>query len=99
MRRFTAHTLDASLDDLRNEATAAGLAELAPATRVLGNLELQAKYLPRRPSLLPRLMSAINSDSSSMREVARIIGEDGTLLGGLLQRQLRESSGHDGDPL
>jgi len=85
MRRFTAHTLDASLDDLRNEATPAELAELEPAVRVLRNLELQAKYLPRRPSLLPRLMSAINSDASSMREVARIIGEDGTLLGGLLK--------------
>jgi HD-like signal output (HDOD) protein len=85
MRRFTAHTLDASLDDLRSEATPSELAELEPAMRVLGNLELQAKYLPRRPSLLPRLMSAISSDSSSMRQVARIIGEDGTLLGGLLQ--------------
>ena len=83
--RFTAHALDASLDDLRNEATAAELAELEPATRALGDLELQAKYLPRRPSLLPRLMTAINSDSNSMREMAKIIGEDGTLLGGLLQ--------------
>ena len=83
--RFTAHALDASLDDLRNEATAAELAELEPATRALGDLELQAKYLPRRPSLLPRLMTAINSDSNSMREMAKIIGEDGTLLVGLLQ--------------
>jgi HD-like signal output (HDOD) protein len=85
MRRFMAHALDASLDDLRNEATPSEIADLAPATRVLRDLELQAKYLPRRPSLLPRLMSAINSDSNSMREMAKIIGEDGTLLGGLLK--------------
>jgi HD-like signal output (HDOD) protein len=85
MRRFTAHALDASLDDLRYEATPLELAELEPATRVLGDLELQAKYLPRRPSLLPKLMTAINSDSNSMREMAKIIGEDGTLLGGLLK--------------
>jgi HD-like signal output (HDOD) protein len=85
MLRFTAHALDASLDDLRHEATPSELAELEPATRVLGDLELQAKYLPRRPSLLPRLMTAINSDSNSMRDMARIIGEDGTLLGGLLR--------------
>jgi HD-like signal output (HDOD) protein len=85
MLRFTAHALDASLDDLRREPTPAELAELEPAARVLGDLELQAKYLPRRPSLLPRLMGAINSDSNSMREMARIIGEDGTLLGGLLK--------------
>ena len=70
---------------MRNEATPSELAELEPATRVLGDLELQAKYLPRRPSLLPRLMTAINSDSNSMRDMARIIGEDGTLLGGLLR--------------
>jgi HD-like signal output (HDOD) protein len=30
-------------------------------------------------------MTAINSDSNSMRELAKIIGEDGTLLGGLLK--------------
>jgi HD-like signal output (HDOD) protein len=85
MRRFTALALDANLDDLRNEATPLELARLAPAMRVLGDLELQAKYLPRRPSLLPRLMTAINNDSNSMRELAKIIGEDGTLLGGLLR--------------
>ncbi|HET9864267.1 MAG TPA: HDOD domain-containing protein [Steroidobacteraceae bacterium] len=84
MRRFMAHSLDSSLGDLRIEATPAELAALEPAARVLGDLELHAKYLPRRPSLLPRLMSAINSDTS-MREMAAIIGEDGTLLGGLLR--------------
>jgi HD-like signal output (HDOD) protein len=85
MRRFMAYALDASLGDLRNEATPSELEALEPAARVLGDLELQAKYLPRRPSLLPRLMTAINSDSNSMREMARIVGEDGTLLGGLLK--------------
>jgi HD-like signal output (HDOD) protein len=85
MRRFTAYALDASLGDLRNEATAGELAGLEPATRVLADLELQEKYLPRRPSLLPRLMSAISSDSNSMREMAGIIGDDGALLGGLLK--------------
>jgi HD-like signal output (HDOD) protein len=85
MRRFMAHTLDVSLGDLRNEATPSELVALEPATRVLGDLELQAQYLPRRPSLLPRLMTAINNDSNAMRELATIIGEDGTLLGGLLK--------------
>jgi HD-like signal output (HDOD) protein len=85
MRRFMAHALDANLQDLKDEATEEELAVLEPAARVLGDLDLQAKYLPRRPSMLPRLMSAINSDSNSMREMAKIIGEDGTLLGGLLK--------------
>jgi HD-like signal output (HDOD) protein len=85
MRRFMAHTLDANLGDLRSETTPTELAEIEPAVRALGDLELQAKYLPRRPSLLPRLMTAINSDANSMRDMARIIGRDGTLLGGLLK--------------
>ena len=85
MRRFTAHALDANLNDLRDEATAEELALLEPAARVLGDLELQARYLPRRPSLLPRLVSAINSDANSMREIAAILAEDGALLGGLLK--------------
>jgi HD-like signal output (HDOD) protein len=85
MLRFTAHALDASLDDLRTEPTPEELAELEPATRVLGDLDLQAKYLPRRPSLLPRLMTAINNDTNSLREMASIIGDDGTLVGGLLK--------------
>jgi HD-like signal output (HDOD) protein len=85
MRRFSALTLDANLVDLKDEATPQELAVLEPAARALGDLELQAKYLPRRPSLLPRLMSAISSDKNSMREMAKIIGEDGTLLGGLLK--------------
>jgi HD-like signal output (HDOD) protein len=85
MRRVMAHSLNANLADLRDEATPAELVELAPAARVLQDMKLQAKYLPRRPSLLPRLMSAINNDTNSMRDMARIIGEDGTLLGGLLR--------------
>src|SRR4051812_29046042 len=51
MRRFTAHALDANLADLRDEVTPEELAILEPAARVLGDLEMQAKYLPRRPSL------------------------------------------------
>jgi HD-like signal output (HDOD) protein len=85
LRCFTVHALDASLADLRIDATPSERAELEPAARVLADLELQAKYLPRRPALLPRLMNAIHNDTSSIREMAKIIGEDGALLGGLLK--------------
>jgi HD-like signal output (HDOD) protein len=85
MLRFTAHALDSSLTDLRDEVSEQELVALEPAAQALGDLELQAKYLPRRPSLLPQLVSAINSDSNSMRDMAKIIAEDGTLLGGLLK--------------
>src|SRR6185503_11278991 len=70
MRRFTALALDADLGDLRSEATERERAALEPAALVLGDLELQAKYLPRRPSLLPKLVNAINSDANSMRDMA-----------------------------
>src|SRR6187402_3062021 len=59
LRRFTAYALDASLGDIRDQDCESDLAVLEPARRVLSGLELQAKYLPRRPSLLPRLMSSI----------------------------------------
>src|SRR5262249_5231711 len=85
MLRFTAHALDSKLGDLRDEVTQQELDVLEPAVRALGDLEVQAKYLPRRPSLLPQLVSAINSDTNSMRDMAKIIGEDGTLLAGLLK--------------
>jgi HD-like signal output (HDOD) protein len=85
LRRFTAYALDANLGDIKDVDCAVDAALLDPARRVLGKLELQAKYLPRRPSLLPRLMSAISSDTNSMRELAKIIGDDGALLGGLLR--------------
>ena len=85
LRRFTAYALDASLGDIKEQDCEADLAALEPARRVLSGLELQAKYLPRRPSLLPRLMSSINSDAHSMRDLAKIIGDDGALLGGLLR--------------
>ena len=84
MRRFSAHALDANLADLKDEPTPGELTVLEPAARALGDLDLQEKYLPRRPSLLPRLMTAINRESS-MREMAKISGDDGALLGGLLK--------------
>jgi HD-like signal output (HDOD) protein len=55
------------------------------ASVALSNLEVQAKYLPRRPSLLPRLLSTMNSEQSSMRELAAIIGDDPALMGNLVR--------------
>jgi HD-like signal output (HDOD) protein len=82
--------LSIALDDGKTEPVAADgdvhhqrLVEQASA--VLSRFEVQAKYLPRRPSLLPKLLSAMNSDSNSMRELASIIGGDPTLLGNLLR--------------
>ena len=86
LRRFMAF----ALDDPR--ARQPGEDELVPlrplieaASAALSKLEVQARYLPRRPSLLPKLLSAMNNDANSMRELAAIIGGDPTLLGNLLR--------------
>lgn len=60
-------------------------AMLAAASAALANLEVQARYLPRRPSLLPKLLSTMNSDQGSMRELAAIIGDDPALMGNLVR--------------
>jgi HD-like signal output (HDOD) protein len=86
MRRFTAFAVDGRVHDVSAEPDdPAQIALSRRASAVLEQLELQPKYLPRRPSLLPKLMSAIGSDANSMRDLAQIIGEDGALLGGLLR--------------
>jgi HD-like signal output (HDOD) protein len=86
LRRFMALALDDPRAKLPRDEELAKLQPLiAAASAALSKLEVQAKYLPRRPSLLPKLLSAMNSDANSMRELATIIGGDPTLLGNLLR--------------
>jgi HD-like signal output (HDOD) protein len=82
--------LSIALDDQRSQPPdAAELQALRPildaGCEALTRLEMQAKYLPRRPSLLPKLLSAMNSDGSSLRELAAILKSDATLMGNLLR--------------
>jgi HD-like signal output (HDOD) protein len=86
LRRFTAYALDGQDRTLSPSATDDQYRALVDAgAAALAKLEVQAKYLPRRPSLLPKLLSAMNSDGNSMRDLAAIIGGDPTLLGNLLR--------------
>lgn len=82
--------LSVALDEKRSgPPDAAELAAMRPlvdaGSAALAKLEVQAKYLPRRPSMLPKLLSAMASDASSMRELAQIISSDPTMLGNLLR--------------
>jgi len=43
------------------------------------------KYFPRRPMVIPKLMSAIRSDDSTTRELVDIISQDPVLTGNILQ--------------
>lgn len=45
----------------------------------------QTKYLPRRPSIVPQLLKAMNDAQSSRREIASIIARDPALAADLLQ--------------
>jgi hypothetical protein len=56
-------------------ATAAALVDAAT----------QERYLPRRPNMLPKILSASNDDSFSRRELAALIARDPSLVGNLLK--------------
>jgi HD-like signal output (HDOD) protein len=45
----------------------------------------QAKYLPRRPSIVPQLLQAMNDSQTSRRDIAAIITRDPTLAADLLK--------------
>ena len=45
----------------------------------------QAKYMPRRPSIVPQLLQAMNDSQTSRREIAAIISRDPTLAADLLK--------------
>jgi HD-like signal output (HDOD) protein len=86
LRLFTLFALDERRTALPGDDEMAALEPLVRAgSAAIAKLEVQARYLPRRPSLLPKLLSAMNSDANSMRDLARIIGGDPTLLGNLLR--------------
>jgi HD-like signal output (HDOD) protein len=85
LRQFIAFALDGRLAPLEGEELEDFGAGTTAASATLANFEVQARYLPRRPSLLPRLLSAMNSDAGTMRDLARIIGGDPALLGNLLR--------------
>lgn len=86
LRRFTTFALDEAFSDSTGVPNADGQEALIDAIAlVIERLELHARYLPRRPSLLPRLLSAINNNSNSMSDLAAIIGEDPALGGNLLR--------------
>jgi hypothetical protein len=63
----------------------AGHDEVAAATGIaLQDVALQ-RYAPRRPNMLPRILSASNDDSFSRRELAALIARDPSLVGNLLK--------------
>ncbi len=61
-------------------------AEVISATAdVLHDAATEDRYTPRRPSLLPQLLRAMNDEEVSRRELVTIISRDPSLVGNLLK--------------
>jgi hypothetical protein len=64
----------------------AGHIDVATATAAaLLDTSTQERYVPRRPNMLPRILSAASDDSFSSRELAALIARDPSLVGNLLK--------------
>jgi HD-like signal output (HDOD) protein len=58
---------------------------VAATTDVLHNASTEDRYTPRRPSMLPQLLRAVNDEDVSRRELVGIISRDPSLVGNLLK--------------
>ena len=67
-------------------AVTVGHQEVMDATAAaLEDAATQERYAPRRPNMLPRVLSASNDDSFSRRDLAALIARDPSLVGNLLK--------------
>ncbi|MGH8137049.1 MAG: HDOD domain-containing protein [Steroidobacteraceae bacterium] len=85
--RIFAKLYELALGVPRREApvTAEHEALSAATLAVLRDAANQQRYAPRRPNMLPRLMSAASDEGVSRRELASIIARDPSLVGSLLK--------------
>ena len=86
LRRFVAY----ALDDVPREALSQPPdPEHAPVFKavqqILERIEARPEYIPRRPSLLPKLLATVNDNEATMAEMSRIIAQDPALTGNLLR--------------
>ena len=86
LRRFVAYALD---DVPREALSVAPNPEHAPVfqavAKILERIEARPEYIPRRPSLLPKLLAAVNDNEATMLEMSHIIAQDPALTGNLLR--------------
>ncbi|HEV7444829.1 MAG TPA: HDOD domain-containing protein, partial [Steroidobacteraceae bacterium] len=82
-----AKLFDLALGKARPASTVtAGHIDVAAASAAaLQDTATQERYAPRRPNMLPRILSAANDDSFSRRELAALIARDPSLVGNLLK--------------
>ena len=86
LRRLVAYALD---DAPREALSAQPNPDHAPVfqavQKVLERIEARPEYVPRRPSLLPKLLATVNDNDATMAEMSQIIAQDPALTGNLLR--------------
>jgi HD-like signal output (HDOD) protein len=86
LRRFVAYALD---DGPREALSKPPDPDHAPVFQavagILERIEARPEYIPRRPSLLPKLLATVNDPQAAMVEISRIIAQDPALTGNLLR--------------
>src|SRR5688572_24969655 len=86
LRRFAAFALD---DVPREALSKTPDPQHAPVFKaihqILERIEARPEYIPRRPSLLPKLMATVNDAEATMAEMSQIIAQDPALTGNLLR--------------
>jgi HD-like signal output (HDOD) protein len=86
LRQFVAYALDdAPRESLSKPPDPQHAPVFTGVAAILERIEARPEYIPRRPSLLPKLLATVNDGEASMMEVARIIAQDPALTGNLLR--------------
>jgi HD-like signal output (HDOD) protein len=86
LRRFIAYTLDDAPREALSRAPDPDHAPVFQAvSQILERIEARPEYIPRRPSLLPKLLATVNDPQAAMVEISRIIAQDPALTGNLLR--------------
>ena len=86
LRRLVAYALDDSPREALSRAPDPSHAPVFTGVqKILERIDAQPQYIPRRPSLLPKLLATVNDGDASMMEVARIVAQDPALTGNLLR--------------
>jgi HD-like signal output (HDOD) protein len=86
LRRLVAYALDDSPREALSEPPNPDHAPVFKAVQqILERIEARPEYIPRRPSLLPKLLATVNDNEATMSEMSQIIAQDPALTGNLLR--------------
>jgi len=86
LRRFIAYALgDAPRESLSLPPDPDHAPVFQSVAQILERIEARPEYIPRRPALLPKLLSTVNDPQAAMVEISRIIAQDPALTGNLLR--------------